>query len=52
MKLVLSNVIWLTKNCVKLISDKIKFASGLFRLQDKVTELLIVKLKSQYIDQA
>ena len=40
------------KLCELDIRHKIKFASGLFRLQDKVTELLIVKLKSHYIDQA
>ena len=40
------------KLCELDIRHKIKFASGLFSLQDKVTELLIVKFKSHYIDQA
>ena len=35
--------------CELDIRHKIKFASGLFRLQDKVTELVIVKLNAQYI---
>ena len=40
------------KLCELDIRHKIKFASGLFSLQDKVIELLIVKFKSHYIDQA
>ena len=40
------------KLCELDIRHKIKFASGLFSQQDQVTELLIVKLKSHYIDQA
>ena len=40
------------KLCEVDTRHKIKFASGMFRLQDKVTELVIVKLKAQYIDQA
>ena len=39
------------KLCEVDIRHKIKFATGLFRLQDKVTELVIVKLKAQYIGQ-
>ena len=40
------------KLCEVDIRDKIKIASGLFRLQDKVTKLVIVKLNAQYIGQA
>ena len=40
------------KLCEVDIIHKIKFASGFCRLQDKVTELLMVNLRSQNIEQA